>query len=98
MTVAAALTLAAVPLWMRLSLVDECRGRVEQALSALAHGDNRGTLEEMQLNAALGASLLYTKGPAPETGAAWTKTLEIAEKVGDIGCQLRHFEGCGHIG
>jgi hypothetical protein len=65
-SVGVALTVAAVPLWMRLSLVDECRERVEQALAAVAHGENQGTQEEMQLNAALGASLLYAKGPSPE--------------------------------
>jgi predicted ATPase len=91
--VGVALTVAALPLWMRLSLVDECRGRVEHALSAVAHGENRDTPEEMQLYAALGASLLYTKGPAPETGAAWTNALEIAERLGDTGCQLRALRG-----
>jgi predicted ATPase/TolB-like protein/Tfp pilus assembly protein PilF len=92
-SVGVALTVVAVPLWMRLSLVDECRGRVEHALSAVAHGENRNTPEEMQLYAALGASLLYTKGPAPETGAAWTNALEIAERLGDTGCQLRALRG-----
>jgi len=88
-----ALTVAAVPLWMRLSLVDECRGRVEQALSAVAVGEHRGTPEEMQLYTALGASLLYTKGPAPETGAAWTRAFEIAEGLGNLECQLRALRG-----
>ena len=92
-SVGVALTVAAAPLWMRLSLVDECRRRVEQALSAVAHGENRGTQEEMQLYAALGASLLYTKGPAPETGAAWTRALEIAERLDDIEYQLRALRG-----
>jgi predicted ATPase len=92
-SVGVAMTVAAVPLWMRLSLVDECRGRVEQALSAVAHGQNRDTPEEMQLYAALGASLLYTKGPAPETGAAWTNALEIAERLDDTECQLRALRG-----
>src|SRR6202035_2674892 len=32
------LTAAAVPLWMHLSLLDECRSRVEQALAALSAG------------------------------------------------------------
>jgi predicted ATPase/TolB-like protein len=88
-----ALTVAAVTLWMRLSLVDECRERVEQALAAVAHGQNQGTQDEMQLYAALGASLLYTKGPSPETGAAWTNALEIAERLDDTECQLRALRG-----
>ena len=92
-SVGVTLTVAAVPLWMRLSLVDECRERVEQALSALAHGGNQGTPEEMQLCAALGASLLYTTGPSPETGATWTRALEIAEGLEDTECQLRALRG-----
>jgi predicted ATPase len=33
--VGVALTIAAVPLWLQLSLVQECRGRVERALASL---------------------------------------------------------------
>jgi predicted ATPase len=47
----------------------------------------------MELYAALGASLIYTKGPAPETGAAWTNALEIAERLGDTECQLQALRG-----
>jgi predicted ATPase len=67
-----ALTIGAVPLWMHLSLLDECRRRVEQALSTLGLDSNRGTREEIQLYAALGATLIYTQGPRPESGSAWT--------------------------
>src|SRR5438477_571905 len=37
-----ALTAAAVPLWMRLSLPEECRGRAERALGALGAGASWG--------------------------------------------------------
>jgi predicted ATPase len=33
--VAATLTIAAIPLWFQLSLKDECRGRVQQALTSV---------------------------------------------------------------
>jgi predicted ATPase len=92
-SIGVALTVTSVPLWMHLSLLDECRGRVERALSNLGPDSTRGTRREMQLYAALGASLIYTKGPTPETGAAWTNALEIAEKLGDVECQLRAFRG-----
>jgi predicted ATPase len=36
-----ALTAGAVPLWMHLSLMEECRGRVERALGAIAAGAGR---------------------------------------------------------
>ena len=51
-----ALTAAAVPLWMRLSLLEECRGRAKQAVGALGTGGTRDPREEMRLQAALGAS------------------------------------------
>jgi tetratricopeptide (TPR) repeat protein len=47
----------------------------------------------MQLYAALGASLLYTKGPVRETGAAWATALEIARKRDETEYQLRAFRG-----
>jgi predicted ATPase/DNA-binding winged helix-turn-helix (wHTH) protein len=92
-SIGVALTAAAVPLWMYLSLPEECSGRVEQALAAIAAGAGQDARREMQLHAALGASLVYTRGAVPETGAAWTKALEIAESLGDAECQLRSLGG-----
>jgi predicted ATPase/DNA-binding winged helix-turn-helix (wHTH) protein len=63
--VGVALTVAAVPLWVHLSLMEECRGRVEQALSGPA--DSRDARRDMQLYAALGAALFLTKGSCPHT-------------------------------
>ena len=37
-SIGVALTAAAVPLWMHLSLMEECRGRVERALAAIEAG------------------------------------------------------------
>src|SRR5882724_752761 len=68
--VGVALTAAAVPLWFQQSLMLECRGRVERALASLEPGSARGDRREMQLFAALGASLMQTKGPAPDTTTA----------------------------
>jgi predicted ATPase/DNA-binding winged helix-turn-helix (wHTH) protein len=47
-----ALTVAAVPLWMQLSLLEECRGRAEQALAVLSGGARLDTRREMKLQAA----------------------------------------------
>ena len=92
-SVGLALTVVAVPLWMHLSLLDECRGRVERALSSLGSGASQGTRQEMQLYSALGASLIYTRGSAPQSGSAWTNALEIAEKLDDTEYQLRALRG-----
>jgi predicted ATPase/DNA-binding winged helix-turn-helix (wHTH) protein len=83
------LTATAVPLWMRLSLLAECGGRTKQALSALGTAETRDPREEMRLQAALGAST----PEASEMGAAFTKTLDIARRVGDVEYQLRALGG-----
>ena len=58
--VGVALTIAAVPLWVQLSLVHECRGRDERALASLAPEADRSARQEMKLYAALGASMLFS--------------------------------------
>jgi predicted ATPase len=94
-SIGVALTAAAVPLWMHLSLVEECRGRVERALAVLRAGPNHDTRREMKLYAALGASLTHTIGrrDAPEIGTAWTKALELATSLNDTRYQLHSLEG-----
>jgi predicted ATPase/DNA-binding winged helix-turn-helix (wHTH) protein len=89
--VGVALTVAAVPLWVHLSLMEECRGRVEQALSGPA--DSRDARRDMQLYAALGAALFLTKGSCPETVVAWTSAFEIAESIDDADYRLRALWG-----
>ncbi len=88
-----ALTAAAVPVWMQLSLLEECRRRVEQALAALATVAEPDARQEMKLLAALGASRLYTRGGVPEVAAAWTKALELAQSFGDLEYQKRALWG-----
>jgi predicted ATPase/DNA-binding winged helix-turn-helix (wHTH) protein len=88
-SISVALTAAAVPLWMHLSLMEECRGRVERALAALAAGAGRDAPLGMKLYAALATSLTYTGGTPPELEAAWTKTLELAERLDDTEYRLR---------
>ena len=93
-SIAVALTAAAVPLWMHLSLLEECRGRVDRALAILGTGADHDPHREMKLHAALGALLINSRGvTGPEIGAAWTKTLEIAESLEDADYQLRSL--CG---
>jgi hypothetical protein len=84
-----ALTVAAVPLWVQLSLFGECCERVERALAAL-EGDEAVTARpRMQASAALGWSLMYGVGRAREAGPAWATTLELAERLDDRGYRLR---------
>jgi predicted ATPase/DNA-binding winged helix-turn-helix (wHTH) protein len=92
-SVGVALTAAAVPLWMHLSLVEECRSRVEQALARLGREAPIDAGGEMKLQAALGASLLFTKGPIPAAVQASTAALRLAESLGDTEHQLRALWG-----
>ena len=78
---------------MQLSLLEECRGRLEKALAALRPGANRDARTEMKLHAALAASLRYSGGALSETGAALTTALEIAESLEDPEYQLRALWG-----
>ena len=91
------LTVAAVPLWFQLSLIDECRNRVERALAAAAVKDD--PRRRMQLSAALGWSLMYTAGHGRETGSAWADALTLAEALGDDEYRLRALWGlwAGHV-
>jgi len=88
-----ALTVAAVPLWTHLSLMQECRRRVEQALHSLGSSASRDRHREMELLAALGAALMYTKGAVPETRSAFARALEIADGLDDTDYRLRSLWG-----
>lgn len=93
-SIGVALTAAATPLWMRLSLLGECRSRAEQALATIGVGENRDRRQEMKVQAALGTSLYYVRGPAvAEHGAAWAKALELAESLDDAEFRLQSLWG-----
>jgi predicted ATPase/DNA-binding winged helix-turn-helix (wHTH) protein len=83
------LTTAAVPLWLRLSLLEECGSRARQALGALKTLGKPKPREEMRLHTAVGASLR----DAPEMEAAFTRALDIAQTLDDSEYQLRALRG-----
>jgi predicted ATPase len=88
-----ALTIAVVPLWTELSLLGECRERVERALSGLDTDAAATMRSRMQLSAALGWSLMYGVGRAREAGNAWGTTLKLAEELDDTHYRLRALWG-----
>jgi predicted ATPase/DNA-binding winged helix-turn-helix (wHTH) protein len=92
-SIGVALAAAAVPLWTHLSLMEECRYRVEQALASLGQREDRDKRREMQLAAGLGAALMYTRRAAPETRAAFARALEIADSLDDTDYRLRALWG-----
>ncbi|APR77968.1 Signal transduction response regulator [Minicystis rosea] len=83
------LTVAGLRLWNHLSLNEESRDSVTRALAQLDKTDLAGTALEMQLQTALGDALLFTRGPTAGVEAALTRTLEIAERLGDVEYRLR---------
>ena len=94
-SIGVALTAAAVPLWMHLSLMEECRSRVERALAAIAREARPGPAprDEAPRRAWRIADIYQGQLPFLEIGAAWTKVLEIAESLDDAEYQLRSLWG-----
>ena len=88
-----ALTAAAVPLWMELSLVEEARHRIDQAFNAIDAGAEVNKYHEMKLSAALGASLIYTRNGDPEVAAIWKRALNIAESLENAEYQIHSLWG-----
>ena len=86
-----ALTIAAIPLWQRLSLIEECRVRTQWALARLDPGDDRRMVEAMQLHMALGNALAFRS--ESESSAAFEKALSIAELIGDTASQVAALRG-----
>jgi predicted ATPase/DNA-binding winged helix-turn-helix (wHTH) protein len=85
-----AITVAAIPLWYQLSLVDECLCGVQRALSGIGPGADRDAhaRQVMQLYRGLGLSQAFKVGFAPQAPAAFAKALEIAEDLADPEAQL----------
>src|SRR6266852_1991677 len=78
--VGVALAAATAPLWTHLSLLTECRARVEQAIAALGREVPSDPRRDMRLYLALGHAIMHTRGSGgPEMNAALTKALELAE-------------------
>jgi predicted ATPase/DNA-binding winged helix-turn-helix (wHTH) protein len=83
---------AAVPLWLDMSLLTECRAWMEAALGVM-HDAPCDPRLEMVLQTALGFSLMYTSGAVPGTGAAWDRALELAGQLNDVEYSLRILRG-----
>jgi predicted ATPase/DNA-binding winged helix-turn-helix (wHTH) protein len=83
-----ALAASSAHLFVEMSLLSECHGWTERALAAL-DDQSRGTRREMELQAALGLSLMFTKGNSEQVRAALTRSLELAQELRDLPNQLR---------
>jgi predicted ATPase/DNA-binding winged helix-turn-helix (wHTH) protein len=79
---------ATTPLLLAMSLLTECHRWSARALLALDH-DTRAGDAEMHLQAGLGLSLMFTRGATEAAGAAFERSLAIAEERGDARTQLQ---------
>jgi predicted ATPase len=80
----------AAPLFIGLSLLEECRGWCERALAALDDA-SRGTRQEMILQEALAMSTMLTTGHTDQVRAEYERGLALAEAFQDRARQLRLF-------
>src|SRR6202045_3037222 len=82
----------AAPLFIRLSLFEECRGWCKRALAALDDA-SRGTRQEMILQEAMALSSMLTRGHSDRVRAAIERGLALAETFQDRKRQLRLLSG-----
>ena len=87
-----ALAAASARLFLERSLLTECYRWTERAITAL-DGAAIGTTREMELQTALGVSLMFTQGNTEAVRAAFVRGLELAETIDDPDCQRRLLSG-----
>jgi predicted ATPase len=81
-SVGIALTAASVPLWLELSLLQECREYAERALAIQATQTTHSEFDELKLRNGLCFVAQHTGHSLPDD--FWAKTLALAEKLGDL--------------
>jgi predicted ATPase/DNA-binding winged helix-turn-helix (wHTH) protein len=82
----------AAPLFIGLSLLEECRGWCERALAAF-DDVSRGGKQEMILQEALALSTVFARGPSDQVRAAIERGLALAEAFQDRARQLALLAG-----
>nr|WP_299503571.1 winged helix-turn-helix domain-containing protein [uncultured Rhizobium sp.] len=89
----AKITVAALPLFFKLSLFDECIAAVTSSIGYLDANPDVDEASRMKLYTALGWPQMIA-ADAPGRGIeAWTASARIAEKLGDVDHQLRSIWG-----
>jgi predicted ATPase/DNA-binding winged helix-turn-helix (wHTH) protein len=86
--VGAALAAASINLFLEMSLLTECHRWTEQAI-ATQDESIKGSRREVELQSALGLSLMFTRGNTEQVRGALARGLEVAEELGDLHNQLQ---------
>lgn len=91
-SVGVALGARAVPLFLGLSMLSECRLWCQRTMLELGEED-RGTKLELALQLSLAISSMYIHGNSEEVGAALERGLALADSLGDPEYQLHLLAG-----
>jgi predicted ATPase/DNA-binding winged helix-turn-helix (wHTH) protein len=83
------LTAAFCPVWLDISLLAECRERIERALEYLTPDSKLAPRLEMQMQITLGIVQIITLGPAGRIKIALTKGNRLADHLADLDAQLQ---------
>jgi len=86
------LAAAAAHFFLELSLLTECYRWSEQALASL-EAMPIGPRQEMDLRAALGVSVMFTKGNTEAVRSAFTRSLDLARSLDELHWQLWLLRG-----
>jgi predicted ATPase len=87
-SIGVALAAAAVPLWMHLSLLEECRTWMADALAAFPP-EQLGTRQEMAVQLAFGYAIMITHRLSGDARAALERANALGDTLGDLDYQLR---------
>ena len=82
----------ATPFWIQLSLHDECHRWLARVRSEAVHRTITPA-QEMALQASLGTSLTWARGPVLETRSAWAQALDLAHQLANGEIQLQAHYG-----
>ena len=86
------LATAAAHFFLELSLLTECNRWTQQALASL-EGEEIGSRQEMELQAALGVSIMFTQGNTEAVRSAFARSLALAQSLEDLHWQLWLLRG-----
>jgi predicted ATPase len=88
------LTLEAIPLWIKMSMVRESHRRVQQAIVLLDRAsDAGGTRRELQLLIVLATAMQNGVGPSEENTRLCQRSNKLAETIGDPEISVANFVG-----
>ena len=91
-TIGVELAASAAQFFLELSLLTECHHWTQQAIDALDK-ESIGSRLEMQLQAALGVSVMFSQGNTNAVQKSFARSLELAEQLGDVHWQLWLLRG-----